>query len=541
METKLEKFKKINDKDLNWNPAALTYDALIEFRVKGNISQSKRQLEKALKNNPNFVQAYITLADILYIEGKTSEAIKILKQGIKMNPSDPTLRGRFGLLLEKSEKLMWAKIQLALAEKFEQDVKQSEIWRKILERVERKIRNQPQSDTFSVWTMARKDCYRSSFIPLGELQGKINITQQDYFSFDSPVNPVFLPNIPSLVVAGDMIVFPDVSMKTFRGVKISNINEVVWKPGMLADRLTYSSTPVYMSPYLFFSLGNSIRRVDLSKPNPSIESLVADPKLQMSPYCAPTAYENIVIFAFRECVYCYDLDEDKGNFISLDIIDQEDILRSPVICDGELIILSQSGRIFIIDILTGCLIKADTLPIKGIYSAPCVMGNNIYFEIFDEELNSRKVGAYCPKDGSIVTEELTDELCSPEDMHLNFSPLVFGDTVLVASDVSPVFYKVRRTGSLLENIPLELDIQVGHQRVTSVFHVFSVVVGSYLISKSMQGFFYVNLDDPSSNRIENMNSEMVTQPIVNGERVFFLCKDGIECFLLQRELQRKES
>ncbi len=521
-------------------PGGYFYLGCAIYHLRHDIKKAMSEFEKSIECDKNFLEGYKALTATLLELRDDQGAEKALKRALKIKPKDTDLLITYADLLERGGRCQQGKKLLMKAKTYADNSKT----RKIIQNRLNQIESKTVPEFIEVWAMARKDCYRSSFVPLGELQVRIGISQQGYLSFDSPINPGFLPDIPCPIVAGDIAVFPDGSMKSFRGVKVSNINEVVWKPGVLADRLIYSSTPVYVPPYLFFSLGNSIRRVNLSKPNPSIEPLVANPKFQMSPYCAPTAYENIVIFAFRECIYCYDLDEKEGNVISLNTVDSQDILRSPVICDGEVMILSRKGRIFTLDILAEFAVKENTIPIKGTYSAPCVIESNVYFEIFDEEHNSRKIAAYCPKDGSYVIRDLSkefEELCSQEDLHLNFSPLVFRDTVLVASDVSPVFYQVRRIESLLEVIPLELDIQVGHQKVVSVSHVFSTVLGSYLISKSEQGFFYVKLEDLSFNSINNLISGMVTQPIiVDKDRIFFLCRDGIECFLLQRQLQQEE-
>ena len=518
-------------------PGGYFYLGCALYHLQHDVKQAKSEFEKAIEYDKNFLEGYKALIACLLELRNDQGAEKILKRALKIAPKDTDILITYADLLQKSGRYQQAKMFLTKALKFETNTKIIKIIQnriKIMEGILKKITK------IEVWSMARKDCYRSSYVPLGESHGRINMSQQGSLSFDTIINEKFLPDIPCPVVAGNIVVFPDGSMKSFRGVKASNVNEVVWKPGVLADRLTYASTPVSAPPFLFFSVGNSIKCVDLSSPNPSAKNIVADPKLQISPYCAPMAYENTIIFAFRECVYCYDLDEEKGNFISLNIADPQDTLRSPVICDGELVILSQKGRIFILDILTGCLKKEATISIKGVYSAPCAVESNVYFELFDETNNSRKIAAYCPEDESFVLEDLGDELCSQEDMHLNISPFLFRDSVLVAADVSPVFYRTCRTGNLFEITPLELDIQVGHQRIVSVSHVFSTVLGSYLISKSEQGFFYVNLDDLSSYRVENLISEMVTQPIVDKDRIFFLCRGGIECFLFQRELSQEE-
>lgn len=507
------------------------------YHLPHDVKQAKSEFEKAIECDKNFLEGYKALTACLLELRDDQGAEKILKRALTIAPKDTDILITYADLLQKTGRYQQAKMFLTKALKFETNTKIKKIIQnriKIIEEILKKITK------IEVWSMARKDCYRSSFVPLGESQGRISISQQGSLSFDTPINQKFLPDIPCPVVAGDIVVFPDGSMKSFRGVKVSNVNEVVWKPGVLADRLTYASTPASAPPFLFFSVGNSIKCVDLSSSNSSIKNIIADSKLQISPYCAPMAYENIVIFAFREGVYCYDLDEEKGNFISLSIADAQDTLRSPVICDGELVILSHKGRIFILDILTGCLKKETAISIKGVYSAPCTVESNVYFELFDETNNSRKIAAYSTEDGSLALEDLGAELCSQEDMHLNFSPLHFRDSVLVASDMSALFYRICRTGKLFETTPLELDIQIGHQRIVSVSHVFSTVLGSYLISKSEQGFFYVNLDDLSSYRIENLISEMVTQPIVDKDRIFFLCRNGVESFLLQEKLAQEE-
>jgi len=506
------------------------------YHIQRDIKKAMSEFEKSIKCDENFLEGYKALASCFLEIRNYQTAESTLKSALKISPQDTDILIAYADLLKRTNRCEQGRKLLRKALKFATDQKTMKI-------IQNKLESLPKPPEFiEGWTMARKDCHRSSFTPMGKSQEKISIVHQDSLSFNSLINPSFLPDIPSPIVAREMIILPDESLRSFRGIKLSNLNEIVWKTSVLTDRLTYSSTPVYASSYLFFSVGNSIMRVDPSKINSPVEPLEADDKIQMSPYCAPITYENIVIFVFRDCVYCYDLGEEKGNFISLNITDTQDIVRSPVICNGELIILSRNGRIFTIDILTESVIKENTISIKGVYSAPCVIESNVYFEIFDEGQNIRRITAYCPKDESIVMKELIlkDELCSPADMHLNFPPLVFDDFILLASDVSATFYKVKRIGSSLVIIPLELDIQVGHQKVVNVSHVFSTVLGSLLISKSKQGFFYVNLNNLCLNGLENLISDLITQPIVDKDMVYFFCKGNIECFCFQQESSQEE-
>lgn len=532
MKKNLEIFKKTNDENINKNPNALAYNALIKFKNTGNIEESKRQLEEAIDIDSHCVQAYVELVDILYLEGKKQEANKILKNAIKINPNNSTLRGRFGLLLKEQNKLCWAKLQITLAKNLEENIQQKEQWNRILNRINIMINDESQIENGIEWTMARKDCYRSSCVSKNKSHGQMNISHKDSYSFDSPITQRYLPDIPSPIIAEDIIILPDESLKSFKGLKISGLKDTFWKSGLQVHRLTYSSTPIYVHPYLFFPVENSIKRVKIIDTKATLETISTKHKLKLHPYCSPITYLNIVIFPFRDHVYCYDIDEEKGEYISLDLSDQQDTLRSPVIFNGELIFTSQKGEILKLDILTQSIIKEDSISVNGIYSAPCVLGENLYFEFFDETSKKRNIAAYAPADGSFVMETLSNEACSKEDIHYNFSPIVFHDSVLIASDESAVYYQIRRLGETLEVIPLELNIQAGHQKIVRVSHEFSTVYGSYLISKCDGGFFYVDLDNLTFNKIENLVSNMIAQPVIHKSKVYFLCQKGLEVFQL---------
>jgi tetratricopeptide (TPR) repeat protein len=503
------------------------YLGCLLYHLAHDVNGAITEFEKCLVCDPHFLEGYKSLAYCLLEVKKDKEAEKTLKKAMKIIPDDSILLFNYAELLKRTQRYDEARYFFKKAFKFE---KESKIKKKIQKSIAGLDDILNQAESSPQWAMAKKDCCRSSSVKIDKANKMIGISHQISSPFTQPINQTLLPDIPSPIAAGDMIVFPDSSLTSFKAVNAATIDETAWKSVLLADRLAYASTPVYVPPYLFFSIGNSLRRLDLRSPQPCLEPLAANFKWHTVPYCAPAAFLGNVIFTFNEGIYCYDAEEERGNFIPLNISEPGDVLRSPVICDGELILLSKKGNIFILDLLAGSVIKQDKIQIKGVYSAPCVLNDNVYFEIFSEENHKRNAAAYCAKDGSLIIKEFENEVCSNEDLHFNFSPLVFQNNVLVASDIYPIFYHVRRIGDTIEIVPLELDIQVGNQKIVRVSHEFSTVIGSYIISKCEGGFFYVNLDNPSHNRIENLMSEMAAQPIVDRRKIYILCQGGIEIF-----------
>ena len=140
---------------------------------------------------------------------------------------------------------------------------------------------------------------------------------------------------------------------------------------------------------------------------------------------------------------------------------------------------------------------------------------------------------YNPRDGNWIVKEIEGEICSPDHAHLNFSPVVYRDGILLSSDVHPKVYRIRLVGDVLEIVPLEIDIQAGPAKVVNVSHIFSTVVGTYFISKTTKGFFYINLEKPKDNAMTVIPCEVIAQPVAYKDRIFLLCEDGLRYYIIQ--------
>jgi hypothetical protein len=116
------------------------------------------------------------------------------------------------------------------------------------------------------WFMARKDSQHTS-------RSIINIDQplnfQHLWSYSYSHGPIAIRetlNLPSPVIARDMLITFDESLQGFIGLDVKS-GAMQWESGIVANRLDYSMTPVYCRPYLFFTVPGSIRKLPLQNSN----------------------------------------------------------------------------------------------------------------------------------------------------------------------------------------------------------------------------------------------------------------------------------
>ena len=91
------------------------YTAGAAYQMKGQNKAAIKYFTKAIKLNPQLVNAYIRLAQILNQQGKIEQAELTFRKGIEANPDNPTLHlelakilGKKGLLLEADKELQKA-------------------------------------------------------------------------------------------------------------------------------------------------------------------------------------------------------------------------------------------------------------------------------------------------------------------------------------------------------------------------------------------------------------------------------------------------
>ena len=273
------------------------------------------------------------------------------------------------------------------------------------------------------WSASRRDCHRTSYQPSDAATGLLHFKPLWAHTFRSALQREGLLDIPSPILARGMIVSVKDSLKSFIGLATSD-RSIKWKSGLVARKLGYASSPVYIRPYLFFATKNRIRRVsmrELSKP----EIVFDGSAVKLVPYSAPLAFQRKAIFAFEKHVFLYDTKEDRYSLFEVDLGGDQDRLRSPVVCNDEVYFVSARGKMFRLSPATvdGELQSLDQLSSgqESVCSPACAFEESIYFESVDPN-GSRNVCCYTPRDDRGLLTDVGEDFCSPEHSHLDFAP-----------------------------------------------------------------------------------------------------------------------
>lgn len=386
------------------------------------------------------------------------------------------------------------------------------------------------------WSMSRRNSHRSSNEDaVGKWSRFIDLWS---YSFPSPFIQKFLPDIPSPIMANDMVIVPDSTLQSFVGIRI-NDGLPLASPNILGGRLSYASTPVYVNPFLIFALSGALYQISFDKEKLSSTLLVSDPKIELVDYCAPMMTGEVAVFGFRRHILLYEPKSKEAKFIPYKLAGKDDRLLSPVQWKKEAIFLSRSGQILRVVFNDDELEKANLSveemrkELNGtICSAPCLLKDKIYFESLSLEGLSRKVCEYSLLEkGALRIEGLEEGVCSPENTRLYFPSIVFQDGVIVSSDLGSRLYYVQG-GYPMKIVPIDIKIQKGNLGVYQISHIFAFILGNRLIGKIPKGFFSVDLLHPEKGTIDifRPETEIIAQPISSGHQVFFMTKTGVRCY-----------
>lgn len=497
----------------------------------GEHNEAKKAFEKSIEHNPEFLDGYRYLALLLLGMGKEAEAESesMLRKILKKFPNELMLIKTLAFVLSINGKLRQAIWELTKAIDLETN---QECRRKLKKELDNLRKRLPQESFNTDWFMARKDPSRSSWVRRDKFDKPLRFTQEWWSPFEESIQQNLLPDIPCPIIIRDKVIVPTPSMRSFIGISIDS-GEVVWESGIVSKRLSYASTPVCIWSSLIFVTEQTVKYISTETQPIQVKTILGDKRIEVIPYCAPLGYYDVVIFGFKEYILVYNQEAEESYFVSLDLEESQDFVRTPVAWNDRVIFLSKNGEILILPI-GGKSVKKIKIHEKGIYSAPCVFEDDIYFEMVDPQ-SIRKICCYSLKEERFVSANLEGEVCSPDHNHLNFSPILCDDSVLLTSDVYPRLYRIKQTDGILEVIPLDIDIQTERFRVTNIPHIFSVAVDSYLLSRTQDGFFYANvrLEDKKNKgdlEIFQPESQIISQPIIYEDRVFFLCREGLQCY-----------
>ncbi|MEW5768703.1 MAG: hypothetical protein AB1797_14020 [bacterium] len=385
------------------------------------------------------------------------------------------------------------------------------------------------------WAMSRRDPNRSSCDrDLGEWSRLIGLWS---YEFSSLFIQKFLPNIPSPIIANDMVIVPNSNLQSFIGF---GVNDGCPLPStkVLGGRLSYASTPVYIKPFLIFTLNGVLYHISFGKDKLSLNQFISDQRIQLISYCAPMANEEIAVFGFADWILLYKPHTGEARFIPYKLTREDDRLLSPIQWEDEVVFLSRFGQllrvVFPEDDLDNAKLSMEEINgrIKDmVYSAPCLVKGRLYFESVNSK-SSRNICEYSlSRNGSFRTEVLEEGVCSPKDTHLYFSPIAFQEGVIVSSDIESKLYYIQG-GYPMRVIPINIELARGSLRVHQTSHIFAFALDNYLIGKVPKGFFCLNLLHSNEGMIEIFRpaTDIIAQPISYSHRVFFITKASVKCY-----------
>lgn len=565
------------ERDVKQNPKSaeasyylgLCYCSFMEER---NIQKAKQAFEKAIALKKEYPEAYIGLADCLWAEEQKEKAISKLEKAITTLPEESSLHGKLGTFLQAMGKFKDAAEYFNNALKYEKNDKQAQIWgRKIRELgvpkcpycshdiakvcnlcpdclrdinicshcqhqnilfLERCISCKKPLPPYESW-VARKDNNRSSYIAWDK---SINAFRKKWFyPFHSAIKQEILPNIPSPVIAGDIVIIPnpdDLGMiKSILGLNIHS-GKVLWE-WQIGHLLSYSCTPIPVNDSLYIPSHGYLRKRLINANSSESHKISAGEEVTPHEYCPPLHFFHkdnpFIIFASDKSLSIYNLQNEQNCIANVPFQKPDDNIAG-IVWNGEKVtIISQKGEI----LSFGVDKKIESLQLLkgniGICSPPCSFGKDIYFEFMYENDSQRRICVFAPDNGTIVEIELEhEEGCNSEHFHWKFPPLTSKDGVLLTSDLYSRIYTIKREEDVLITVTKEMDVSKG---ITNISQEFSAVMGSYLISSAGRLFFYVNLDNPEEKGLMDIGSLVIAQPAISQKGlVLFLCIDGLYCY-----------
>ena len=349
-------------------------------------------------------------------------------------------------------------------------------------------------------------------------------------------------DIPSLLAVDGLIIYPNLFDNRFeiRDIATNTDRAPTWDIPF-NQPLNYSSTPVYYGLHLYYAVRGHIMRKSLfdgstqfAFPGDSTPHSAIIPASD----CAPLifvlklpGYDEpvpLALFVLQGRLLFLDLKFGRPAWQSHEIPTPQDAPRSPVVCNGRVVMTSEQGRIFELDINQNPPKPKLIEPNGHCFSAPVVVDNRVYFEAVEKETGQRKIGCYRPDEGEVTYKNLNDEKILDLDRYqaiLTHPPLTNGYHLIFSDRFGENMYLyVNEVVDSHELSSDESEKLVPHQ---------SIAIGNRIYSASRYGLTIFELMSRRSNtrsltQIGNRPTPIV-RPIRYADRLFVLCEDRLVC------------
>ena len=330
---------------------------------------------------------------------------------------------------------------------------------------------------------------------------------------------------PPPVITGDVVIVPVIEDGSLLALKVPN-GDVAWK----LENVFASDGHIKLSfcyPYLYIYSTKSVGRVMLGLETLKIESIYNDPASLNTYPSFPALNDKTHTFSFpvNTGLLSHDIWRTMGRMSKIDI--KKDDSLYPVMVESELFAFSGKGRIY--SFSSGRLNLCCAVPNCEVISPPVSPDSNwVYFESFFK--SKRMINVWSPKTKAILSKTLPDTFCSSEDANFNNQPFLYKDGVLLISSQEPELYYVKVVEGNIDLREIKIDVSIEARKVLNIDYLFSLISGSYFISRVSDGFFYTSLEDTRDNDMEFFGSEMMSRPLVFNNRLILICRDGVRCY-----------
>jgi len=349
-------------------------------------------------------------------------------------------------------------------------------------------------------------------------------------------------DIPSLLAVDGLIIYPNLPDKKLE------IRDIVTGTGKIptwdipfTQPLNSSSTPVYYGLHLYYAIPGHIMRKSLFDGSTQIVSPGGETphaSIIPTPGCAPLIFESrlsgdeeptpLALFVLQERLLFLNLKSGSPAWQAHGIPIPQDTPRSPVICDGKVILTSKHGRICELDMNQEPPKQNLLEPDGHCFSAPVVVNNRVYFEAVEGKTGQRKIGCYRPGERNVSYKNLNDEKVVDQNKYqtiLTHPPLTNGHYLIFSDRYSEKMY-------LYMNEVIDSRALSSDERGKLVPHQ-SIVIGNRIYSASRYGLTIFDLMSKRSNTRSltqiGHRPRPITRPVRYADRLFILCEDRLVC------------
>lgn len=330
---------------------------------------------------------------------------------------------------------------------------------------------------------------------------------------------------PPPVIVGDLVVLPVLNEGSILALKVAN-GEKVWKIENIFPSNEYVNL-LFVYPYLYVYNSRIIKRILMELNKINSETIYNDSNNFLPSFPVVNVKSHKIYFPVNKGLFVHDTWRSliKGKIYQTEV--KKDEILFPVMVGEKVFAFSTKGKIY----------KLSSHKME-IYSAICdyehispPIANRkwIYFEGYSK--GRRTINAWSDEIKNPLSLSLPDLICSIDDIHFHHPPYLYKDGVLLISCEEAKLYYVKVVENKLDMKEININISIGGRKVVNIEFLFSTItLSSYFISRVPEGFFYINLEDPTNKGMEFFRGEIMSKPLIFKNRLILLCKDGIRCY-----------